>query len=136
MDPNDTREFTAISTDEAPKAIGPYSQAVVASTPRTVFVSGQIGIDPGTGKLVRGGVAEQTQQVMFNLRGVLAAAGGTLDDVVKVSIFLKNLEDFTAVNAIYASYLNKPYPARETVEVSRLPMDALIEISAIAALDN
>ncbi len=132
---DDTRELTPIIAELAPKAIGPYSQAIVASSGRMVFLSGQLGIDPATGKMVRGGVAEQTQQVMHNLRAVLQAAGGTLNDVVKVTIFLKNLNDFSAVNAIYASYLTAPYPARETVEVSRLPADALIEVSCVASID-
>lgn len=127
-----TSEFAAVSTDTAPRAIGPYSQAFIASQGRMVFTSGQIGIDPLTAKMVRGGVAEQTQQVMRNLRAVLRAAGGELRNLVKVSIFLKNLEDFATVNAIYASYLEQPYPARATVEVGRLPMDALVEIDGVA----
>jgi len=134
MREDDTREFAAIVTDAAPRAIGPYSQAFAASEGRMIFTSGQIGIDPATGKMVRGGVAEQAQQVMHNLRAVLNAAGGDLKSLVKVSIFLKNLEDFTVVNAVYASYLEQPYPARATVEVSRLPMDALIEIEGIAVI--
>jgi|ETNmetMinimDraft_26_1059896.scaffolds.fasta_scaffold16325_1 2-iminobutanoate/2-iminopropanoate deaminase len=132
---DDTRELTPIQAKAAPRAIGPYSQAIVASNGRLLFLSGQLGIDPETGKLVRGGVAEQTRQVMHNLRSVLQAAGGKLTDVVKMTIFLKNLGDFSTVNAIYASYLHAPYPARETVEVSRLPADGLIEISAIAIVD-
>lgn len=132
---DDTRELMSITAELAPKAIGPYSQAIVASSGRMVFLSGQVGIDPATGKMIRGGVTEQAQQVMHNLRAVLQAAGGRLGDVVKTTIFLKNLEDFAAVNAIYASYLRPPFPARETVEVSRLPVDALVEISAIAIID-
>lgn len=131
-----TSEFTAISTAAAPRAIGPYSQAFAVSEGRMVFTSGQIGIDPITAKMVRGGVAEQAQQVMHNLRAVLVAAGGNLRNLVKVSIYLKNLEDFAAVNAIYASYLEQPYPARSTLEVSRLPMDALIEIEGIALISS
>lgn len=133
---DDTRELTPITSDLAPKAIGPYSQAIVASSGRLLFLSGQVGIDPSSGKVVRGGITEQTQQVMHNLRAVLQAAGGRLSDIVKTTIFLKNFEDFTAVNAVYASYLQRPFPARETVEVSRLPVDALIEISAIAIIDE
>ncbi len=133
---DDTREFAAVSTEQAPRAIGPYSQALTVSEGRMVFTSGQIGIEPGTGKLVRGGVAEQTKQVMHNLRAVLEAAGGQLDNLVKVTIFLKNLEDFAAVNAVYASYLIQPYPARATIEVSRLPMDALVEIEGIAVVPD
>ena len=131
---DDTSEFAAIETESAPRAIGPYSQAMAASEGRMIFTSGQIGIDPETGKMVRGGVAEQSRQVMHNLRAVLRAAGGDLRNLVKIAIFVKNLEDFATVNAIYASYLERPYPARSTVEVSRLPMDALIEIEGIAVL--
>lgn len=133
---DDTRELTPITSDLAPKAIGPYSQAIVASSGRMLFLSGQVGIDPTSGKLVRGGIAEQTQQVMKNLRAVLQAAGGQLSDIVKTTIFLRNFEDFAAVNAIYASYLRPPFPARETVEVSRLPVEALIEVSAVAIIDE
>jgi 2-iminobutanoate/2-iminopropanoate deaminase len=129
-----TSEFAAIHTDDAPRAIGPYSQAFAISEGRMVFISGQIGIDPKTAKMVRGGVAEQTQQVMHNLRAVLEAAGGTLRHVAKTTIYLKNLEDFAVVNAVYASYLEAPYPARGTIEVARLPMDALVEIEAIAVV--
>ncbi|MCO4761181.1 MAG: RidA family protein [Myxococcales bacterium] len=131
---DDTSEFTAISTEAAPRAIGPYSQAFTASGGRFIFTSGQIGIEPTTGKMIRGGVAEQTKQVMHNLRAVLQAAGGDLKSLVKVTIFLKNLEDFATVNAIYASYLEQPYPARATVEVGRLPMDALVEIEGIGVI--
>jgi 2-iminobutanoate/2-iminopropanoate deaminase len=134
MSIDDTREFAAIHTETAPKAIGPYSQAFAVSHGRLVFVSGQIGIEPATARMVRGGVAEQTQQVMHNLRAVLEAAGGALRDIVKTTIYLKNFEDFATVNAVYASYLEAPYPARATVEVVRLPMDALVEIDAIAAV--
>ncbi len=90
---DDTRELVPIIAELAPKAIGPYSQAIVASNGRMVFLSGQLGIDPKNGKMVRGGVSEQTQQIMHNLRAVLQAAGGKLSDVVKVTIFLKNLGD-------------------------------------------
>ena len=131
---DDTSEFAAVATESAPRAIGPYSQAIAASEGRMIFTSGQIGLDPDTGKMVRGGVAEQARQVMHNLRAVLGAAGGDLRNLVKVSIFLKNLEDFSTVNAIYASYLERPYPARSTVEVSRLPMDALVEVEGIAVI--
>lgn len=129
-----TSEFAAIHTEAAPRAIGPYSQAFAISQGRMVFVSGQLGIDPLTAKMVRGGVAEQTQQIMHNLRAVLEAAGGSLRHVAKTTIYMKNLEDFATVNAVYASYLEAPYPARGTVEVARLPMDALVEIEAIAVV--
>ncbi len=136
MSIEETSEFAAIQTEEAPRAIGPYSQAFVVSEGRMVFVSGQVGIDPATAKMVRGGVAEQTQQVMHNLRAVLQAAGGDLRSIVRTTIYLKNLEDFATVNAVYASYLEAPYPARATVEVARLPVDALVEIDAIAVVSN
>ncbi|MCB9738664.1 MAG: RidA family protein [Deltaproteobacteria bacterium] len=136
MSIEETREFAAIQTDAAPRAIGPYSQAFSVSQGRMVFVSGQIGIDPATAKMVRGGVPEQAKQVMHNLRAVLEAAGGTLRDIVRTTIYLKNLEDFATVNAVYASYLEAPYPARATIEVARLPMDALVEIDAIAVVGD
>ncbi|MEY3012540.1 MAG: hypothetical protein RIT45_1275 [Pseudomonadota bacterium] len=136
MSIEETSEFAAIQTEEAPRAIGPYSQAFVVSEGRMVFVSGQVGIDPATAKMVRGGVAEQTQQVMHNLRAVLLAAGGDLRSIVRTTIYLKNLEDFATVNAVYASYLEAPYPARATVEVARLPVDALVEIDAIAVVSS
>ena len=130
----ETQEFAAVNTSEAPKAIGPYSQAISTTPGRMLFTSGQIAIIPSTGKMQRGGVEEQTRQVMLNLRAVLQAAGGDLQNLVKVTIFLKNLEDFGVVNAIYSSFLSSPYPARATVEVSRLPMDALVEIEGVAVL--
>lgn len=136
MSIEETSEFAAIQTEEAPRAIGPYSQAFVVSEGRMVFVSGQVGIDPATAKMVRGGVAEQTQQVMHNLRAVLLAAGGDLRSIVRTTIYLKNLEDFATVNAVYASYLEAPYPARATVEVARLPVDALVEIDAIGVVSS
>ncbi len=130
-----TNEFQAVQTDSAPRAIGPYSQAtVVVSHCRMVFLSGQVGLDPANARLVRGGVVEQTHQVMLNLQAVLAAAGSSLRDVVRTTIYLKNLEDFSAVNAVYAGHLDAPYPARATVEVARLPLDALVEIDAIAVV--
>ena len=113
----ETQEFAAVNTSEAPKAIGPYSQAISTTPGRMLFTSGQIAIIPSTGKMQRGGVEEQTRQVMINLRAVLQAAGGDLQNLVKVTIFLKNLEDFGIVNAIYSSFLSSPYPARN--EVSR-----------------
>ncbi len=134
MSIDQTNEFTAIQTDGAPRAIGPYSQAFAVSQGRMVFLSGQVGLDPTTARLVRGGVIEQTHQVMRNLQAVLQAAGGSLRDVVRTTIYLKNLEDFAAVNAVYASHLEAPYPARATVEVARLPLDALVEIDAIAVV--
>lgn len=136
MSIDQTREFAAVHTDRAPKAIGPYSQAFVAAQGRLLFASGQLGIDPATGKLVRGGVAEQAAQALHNLTAVIEAAGGARRDVVKCTIYLKNLEDFSTVNAIYASCFEAPYPARVTVEVARLPLDGLVEIDAIAVVGD
>ena len=121
-----------VHTDQAPKAIGPYSQAVV--TGGIVFCSGQTPIDPATGELVAGGINEQTQQVFKNLIAVLSAAGTDLKHVVRSGVFLKNMNDFAAMNAVYASYFPHSPPARTTVEVARLPKDCLIEIDLIALL--
>ncbi len=122
----------AIATDYAPAAIGPYSQAIRAG--KEVFLSGQVAIDPATGVVVDGGVVEQAHQVMKNLRAVLQTAGGDLDNLVKTGIFLADMNDFAAVNEVYASYLSEPYPARATVEVSRLPKDVRVEIDGIAVI--
>jgi len=120
-----------IETSEAPQAIGPYSQAIRAG--EMSFLSGQIALDPITGALIgEGDVAAQTVQVMTNLKAVIAAAGHALTDVVKVTIFLKDLGDFGVVNALYAEALEGHRPARATVEVARLPKDVLVEIDAIA----
>jgi 2-iminobutanoate/2-iminopropanoate deaminase len=128
-------EKIKISTSEAPAAIGPYSQAVRASG--MVFTSGQVALDPATGTLIQGGIREQTKRVLENLAAVLAEAGLTLADVVKTTVFLKDIGDFAAMNDIYASYLAAEgvvAPARSTIEVARLPKDALVEIEVIAAL--
>lgn len=121
-----------IQTADAPAAIGPYSQAIASAG--TVWCSGQIGLDPATGELVPGGIEAQTQRVFANIRGVLAAAGTDLGHVVKTTVFLKNMSDFAAMNAVYATHLPAPQPARSTVEVARLPKDALVEIEVIATL--
>jgi 2-iminobutanoate/2-iminopropanoate deaminase len=123
-----------IQTTSAPAAIGPYSQAIRAGEGRFVFLSGQIPLDPATGAPVAGDVKEQTHQVMRNLQAVLRAAGGDFQHVVKTSIFLRDLADFAHVNEVYASYLTPPYPARATVEVSRLPRDVKVEIDAVAVI--
>jgi 2-iminobutanoate/2-iminopropanoate deaminase len=122
----------AIATEGAPQAIGPYSQAVRAGA--FLFLSGQIPLDPGSGQLVGPDVVAQTHQVIRNLAAVLEAAGATLDDVVRTTIFVVNLEDFAAVNQVYGEYFSAPAPARATVQVARLPRDARIEIDAIAVL--
>ncbi|MGA2373161.1 MAG: RidA family protein [Candidatus Korobacteraceae bacterium] len=119
-----------IATDEAPKAIGPYSQAIKANG--FVFVSGQIPLDPATQQLVEGDVAAQTERVLENLSGILKAAGSSLDQVVKAGVFLKNMSDFAAMNEVYGRYFTQSPPARATVEVTRLPKDVLVEIDVIA----
>lgn len=121
---------TIVSTKNAPQAIGPYSQAVVVNN--MVYTSGQIALDPATGEMVKGGVEEQTRQVMENLKAVLTDAGASFDKTIKMNIYLKDMNDFAKVNEIYGGFLNEPYPARATVEVSRLPKDALVEIDAVA----
>ena len=118
-----------IATDKAPQAIGPYSQAIRLGN--LVFVSGQIPIDPKTGNLVQGDIEAQTKQVMENLKAIVATAGLTLSDALKATCFLKNMGDFAKFNGIYAGYFGDTPPARETVEVARLPRDVLIEVSLI-----
>jgi 2-iminobutanoate/2-iminopropanoate deaminase len=122
-----------IATNEAPRAIGPYSQAV--RTGSLLFTSGQIALDPETQQVVAGGITEQTGQVFANLKAILEAGGSSFAQVVKATVFLKNFDDFAAMNAIYAEHLaaggSQP-PARTTVEVSRLPKDVLIEIELVA----
>jgi 2-iminobutanoate/2-iminopropanoate deaminase len=126
-----------ISTAGAPKAIGPYSQAVVAPAGRLLFCSGQIPLDPKTGEMVGAGdVRAQTQRVMENLGAVLVAAGVSFDAIVKTTIFLADLQDFAAVNEIYGVYFPNNPPARATVQAAGLPKGALIEIEAIAALSD
>jgi len=126
-------EFTVkqiIATDRAPRAIGPYSQAVRAGN--LVFASGQIPIDPATGEIVAGGVAEQTEQVLRNLTSVFAAAGVELNQIVKTTVFLADMEDFAAMNEVYGRFFGEQPPARATVQAARLPRDAKVEIEAIA----
>ena len=126
---------TAISTTKAPAAIGPYSQAIRIGN--FLYTSGQVALDPATGQIVAGAIAEQTTQVLENLKAVLEAAGSTLSAVVKTTVFLKDMNDFAAMNALYEKYLAPAgvvAPARSTVEVARLPKDALVEIDAVARL--
>jgi len=120
-----------VATREAPAAIGPYSQAIRFGN--LLFLSGQIPLDPASGRLIAGSIEEQTTRVLENLRAVLAANGMALDDVVSTSVYLRDLDDFTRMNAVYATYFRDRPPARATVQVSRLPRDALVEISAVAA---
>lgn len=123
---------SAIQTTKAPGAIGPYSQAIRAGN--LLFVSGQIPLDSNSGELVRTGIADETKKVLENLRAILEAAGGSLNDIVKTTIFLKDMNHFAAVNEVYGSFFSHPYPARATVEVSRLPKDVNVEIEAVANL--
>ena len=122
----------AVQTDAAPKALGPYSQAIVANG--MVFCAGQIPLDPATGNLVDGGIAEQTHQVLKTLRAVLKAAGSDLDRSVKTTVFLKSMDSFAAMNEVYGrpEYFGANPPARSTVEVARLPRDVMVEIEVVA----
>jgi 2-iminobutanoate/2-iminopropanoate deaminase len=122
----------AVSTDQAPKAIGPYSQGIRAAN--LLFVSGQVPIDPATGNLIEGDIAAQTRRVFENLSAILKAAGASLDNVVRTTVFLADMGDFAAMNAVYAAYFKTPAPARSTVQAARLPKDARIEIDVIAVL--
>ena len=119
-----------IHTGTAPAAIGPYSQAVVAGG--FVFVSGQIPIDPASGEFVAGGITEQTGQVLLNLRAILSAAGSSFDDVVKTTVFLADMTDFAAMNEVYGQHFGTNPPARATIEASRLPRGARVEIEVVA----
>jgi 2-iminobutanoate/2-iminopropanoate deaminase len=123
--------MNVISTDKAPAAIGPYSQAIEANG--MVFCSGQIPIDPATGAFVEGGIQEQTRQVLTNIKNLLEAAGTGMDKVLKTTVFIKNMDDFAKMNEIYAEFFPKGfYPSRSAVEVARLPKDVLVEIETIA----
>jgi 2-iminobutanoate/2-iminopropanoate deaminase len=124
-------DATALLTTDAPAPVGPYSQAIRVDG--FVFCSGQIGLDPQTGKIVEGGVAEQTRQVLANLTAVLAAAGLTMKAIVKTTIFLVDINDFATVNALYGECMGTPPPARSTIAVAALPLGARVEIEAIAS---
>ena len=119
-----------ISTPDAPKAIGPYSQAIRANG--LVFISGQVAIDPATQQVIDGDVTVQTERVMKNLAAILSAAGSSVEQVLRCTVFLKTMNDFAAMNAVYGKYFSSGPPARSTVEVSRLPKDVLVEIDVIA----
>ena len=124
---------SVISTKNAPSAIGPYSQGIVVGN--MVFTSGQLGLDPATGAFAEGGVAAQTRQSLTNVKNVLEAACSGIDKVVKTVVFLKDMNDFAAMNAVYAEFFGEGgYPARSAVEVARLPKDGLVEIEAVATL--
>jgi 2-iminobutanoate/2-iminopropanoate deaminase len=122
----------AVTTPDAPAAIGPYSQAVKAGN--LLFLSGQIPIDPKTGNLVDGGIESQTRQVFRNIAAILEAAGASFDNVVSAGVFLADMNDFGKMNAIYADYFSSPAPARATVQVARLPKDCLVEIQVTAVV--
>ncbi len=122
----------AIATAGAPRAIGPYSQAIRGAG--LLFLSGQIPLDPVSGNLVTGGIAAETRQVLQNLGKVLEAAGASFDSVVRTTVYLADLADFSAMNEVYASFFTTPAPARSTVQVARLPRDARVEIDVIAVL--
>jgi 2-iminobutanoate/2-iminopropanoate deaminase len=126
---------TPIHTASAPQAIGPYSQAVATSGNRFLFLSGQIPLHPETGQVVPGGIKEQTERVLQNLEAVLRAGGATMAHVVKTTVFLKNMEDFPAMNEVYARFFTDHPPARSTLEAARLPRGVEVEIELIAVLE-
>lgn len=123
-----------IQTANAPAAVGPYSQAIVAGG--IVYTAGQIALVPGTSELAAGGIAEQTRQVMHNLKAILETAGSSLDQVVKVTVYLQDLNDFAAMNAVYAEFFTVAPPARSTIQAAKLPRAALVEIDCIATLTS
>jgi 2-iminobutanoate/2-iminopropanoate deaminase len=121
----------AIHTNNAPAAIGPYSQAIEVNG--FIFASGQIPIDPKTGKFIEGGIKEQTMQALTNAGNILKEAGTDLNHVVKTTVYLDNMDNFTAMNEVYAGFFTKPFPARSAVAVKKLPMGALVEVEVLAA---
>ena len=121
---------TVLATDKAPSAIGPYSQGIAAGS--LVITSGQLPVDPATGAFAEGGIAGQTRQSLENVKAILAQAGLGMEDIIKTTVFLKDMNDFAAMNEVYASFFASEPPARSAVEVARLPKDALVEIEAIA----
>ncbi|MBQ6963019.1 MAG: RidA family protein [Paludibacteraceae bacterium] len=122
--------MNAISTKKAPAAIGPYSQAIRVGD--LIYTSGQIPLDPATGAFVEGGIKEQTRQALTNIKAILEEAGTSMDNVVKTTVFMANMDDFADMNAVYAEFFTEPYPARSAVAVKTLPKGALIEIEVIA----
>ncbi|MBN2030748.1 RidA family protein [bacterium] len=123
-----------IQTDQAPEAIGPYSQGVVTQPGRLLFTAGQIALDPKTNSLINGDIEVQTKRVLENIRGVLEAAGSDFDKVVKTTVFLKDINDFPGMNRVYETYFHQTPPARSTVEVSRIPKGGRIEIECVAII--
>ena len=130
---DESRVKHAISSPGAPKAIGPYSPAIRAG--QLLFVSGQVPIDPATGNMITGGIADQTRRVLDNIGELLLAAGRSFGDVARTTVFLADMNDFSAMNEVYGEYFAEPYPARATVQVARLPKDARVEIDVIASYD-
>lgn len=122
----------AAFTAQAPAPVGPYSQAIIANG--MVFTAGQVPLIPGTKTIIEGGIREQTQQALQNVRAILEAAGTSLDKVVKTTVFLKDMNDFAAMNEVYGTFFTSTPPARSTVQVARLPLDVLVEIETIAVL--
>jgi 2-iminobutanoate/2-iminopropanoate deaminase len=127
---------SVVATEKAPQAIGPYSQAVRIKCGELLFVSGQIPLDPSSGEVVQGGIESQTRQVLKNLEEVLKAGGSSLESVLKTTVYLRNLDDFPKMNEVYQQFFRKAPPARSTVEVSRLPRQAEVEIDAIAVVES
>ena len=123
---------TVIATSNAPAAIGPYSQAIRVGN--LLYTSGQLALDPATGNFVEGGIAEQTRQSLTNVKAILNEAGTNMGSVIKTTVFLKDLDDFAAMNAVYAEFFSEPFPARSAVQVAKLPKDGLVEIEVIATL--
>jgi 2-iminobutanoate/2-iminopropanoate deaminase len=119
-----------VHTENAPAAVGPYSQAIIANG--LIFTAGQVPLIPGTNNLVEGGIQEQTHRVLRNLAAVLEASGSSLRNTIKTTVFLQNMDDFAAMNEVYATYFSDPLPARSTVQVAKLPRNALVEIEVIA----
>jgi 2-iminobutanoate/2-iminopropanoate deaminase len=124
--------ISAVSTESAPKALGPYSQAIRAG--QFLFVSGQVPIDPGTGALVQGSIREQTERVFLNIAEILKAGGASFQHVVRTTVYLADLGDFAAMNDVYATFFTAPQPARSTIQAARLPRDARLEVDVIAFL--
>ena len=125
-----------VTSDKAPAALGPYSQAVISTAPATVFISGQLGLDPASGELVSAQFEEQVRQSVANLKAVIEAAGGSLEDIVRVGLYLTDLNNFGIANSVMQELFPEPYPARSTIEVSALPKGTQFEIDAILALSK
>lgn len=123
---------TPVKTDQAPSAVGPYSQGIIVNG--MVYTAGQAALIPGTKNLAEGGIREQTHQTLQNIKAIVEAAGSTMEKVVKVNVYLVDLADFAAMNEVYSTYFGDVPPARTTVQVARLPLDALVEIEAVALL--